>query len=174
MPEGFAPNFHWLVEDLAIGGSFPLGAADRLAREHGIGAVIDCREETSDDPAEMAACGLRFLHIPTADQAAVEQRHLDAGVGFARKAREDGLRLLVHCEQGIGRSATMALCVLVDRGMIPIEALRLAKDARPIVSPSPVQYQAWVAWMGRWTADAEIPDFESFQAIAYRHLAEQA
>ena len=53
---------------------------------------------------------------------------LDEGVAFARRARAQGRRLLVHCHHGIGRSATLALCVLVDRGLSPLDALSQAKD----------------------------------------------
>jgi len=173
MGEGFAPDLHWLTEDLAIGGSFPRGSAELLARQTGVGAVIDCRAEASDNPEELAACGVRFLHLPTEDHAALDPHHLEAGVRFARAAQADGLKLLIHCEHGIGRSATVGLCVLVDRRTAPLEALRLAKDVRALVSPSPAQYEAWVEWMRRWPIEADIPDFDAFKAVAYRHLVEQ-
>ena len=46
-----------------------------------------------------------------------------------------------------------------------------AKDLRERVSPSPAQYEAWIAWMRRRTPQARVPDFDAFKAIAYRHLA---
>lgn len=167
-------NLDWITEDLAVGGSFPSGAATRLARDHGVGAVIDVRVETSDDPEELAACGLQFLHLPTEDMLGVSQAMLDQGVDFARRVAAEGRRLLVHCEHGIGRSATVALCVLADRGLSPVEALTLAKDARDLVSPSQAQYEAWTAWLGRRRPDAPIPSYHEFGCIAYRHLAAPA
>jgi protein-tyrosine phosphatase len=95
---------------------------------------------------------------------------LDRGVGFARDADRAGRRLLIHCEHGVGRSATVALCVMVDRGFAPLEALSRAKAARVHVSPSPPQYEAWVAWLRRRAPDHEAPDFDAFRAIAYSHL----
>lgn len=163
-------NFSWVTPDLAVGGSFPLGACAALVAEHGLGAVIDVRSEACDDRAEMAAAGLRFLHLPTEDQRAVSQAMLDRGVGFARDAERAGRKLLIHCEHGVGRSATVALCVMVDRGFDPLRALRQAKAARVHVSPSPPQYEAWAAWLRRRALDSEIPDFEAFRAIAYSHL----
>jgi len=167
-------NFSWVTPELAVGGRLPDGSAQALAAEHGIGAVIDVRREACDDPAEMAAAGLRFLHLPTQDLGAVDQARLDRGVRFARDAAEAGRRLLVHCELGIGRSATVALCVMVDRGWDPMAALARAKDARALVSPSPAQYEAWIAWMRRAAPHARVPAFEDFKAIAYRHLKQQA
>jgi hypothetical protein len=167
-------NLSWVTPDLAVGGALPLGGPEALRRDQGVGAVIDVRAEACDDPAAMAAAGLRFLHLPTEDHAAVSQAMLDRGAGFARDAAMGGRRLLVHCEHGIGRSATVALCILVDRGFQPLDALARAKNARALVSPSPAQYEAWTAWLRRRVEGVEIPSFEAFKAIAYRHLAQRA
>lgn len=163
-------NLSWVTADLAVGGSFPVGEAAALAAHEGLGAVIDVRGEDCDDRRELEAAGLWFLHLPTEDHAAVDQAMLDDGVGFARRAAAAQRRLLIHCEHGIGRSATVALCVLVDRGLRPLEALARAKAARALVSPSPVQYEAWTEWLRRCVPQAEVPGFEAFKAIAYRHL----
>jgi predicted protein tyrosine phosphatase len=169
----WTPNLSWIEPDLAVGGSFPVERAASLARDHGIGAVVDLREEACDDVAALDACGLRFLHLPTPDMLGVGQPMLDEAVAFAREAREGGLRLLIHCEHGIGRSATTALCVLVDRGWAPLEALQLAKDRRALISPSRDQFEAWAAWLGR-RGGAEPPSYHAFGIIAYRHLAQPA
>lgn len=167
----WSPDFDWVAPALAVGGSFPAGVAVRLARDHGIGAVIDVRAEACDDPAELAACGLKFLHLPTQDLLGLSQPMLDAGVEFADAAEREGRKLLIHCEHGIGRSATLALCVLVHRGQTPLEALASAKDARARVSPSQTQYEAWTLWLARRAPGVAVPSFHEFGCIAYRHLA---
>lgn len=172
--ENWRANLDWITEDLAVGGSFPAGSAARLARDHTVGAVIDVRVETCDDAEELAACGLRFLHLPTEDMCGVSQPMLDEAVAFARHVAGDDLRLLVHCEHGIGRSALVGLCILVDRGWSPMEALTLAKDARELVSPSQAQYEAWVAWLRRNAPAAATPSYHEFGCVAYRHLAATA
>jgi hypothetical protein len=164
-------NFSWITPTLAVGGRFDNGEAERLACEHGIGAVVDLRAEDCDDRLVMGRCGLSFLSLPTEDAKAVSQSMLDEGVAFARRAESRGLRLLIHCEHGIGRSALLALCVLVDRGHEPMAALRLAKDAREKVSPSPEQHQGWVRWLERHGHHGA-PAFEAFAAVAYRHLVQ--
>jgi protein tyrosine phosphatase (PTP) superfamily phosphohydrolase (DUF442 family) len=163
------PEFSWLLETLAVGGSFPPGAATRLAQECGIAAVIDVRLEDRDHIEELETCGIAFLHLPTEDVCAVSQDMLDAGVAFAREAAEAGRKLLVHCQHGIGRSAVVALCVLVERGHAPMDALLLAKNAREKISPSPAQFEAWAEWVQRH-ARHPAPEFEAFCEIAYRHL----
>jgi protein-tyrosine phosphatase len=164
-------DFNWVAPGLAVGGCFPTGAALRLARHHAVGAVIDVRAEACDDPAELAACGLKFLHLPTEDMLGLSQPMLDQGVAFATRMRQEGRRLLIHCQHGIGRSATLALCVLVDQGLTPLEALSQAKSARARVSPSPAQYEAWVAWLGRRAPQAAPPSFHEFGCIAYQPAA---
>jgi protein tyrosine phosphatase (PTP) superfamily phosphohydrolase (DUF442 family) len=163
-------DLSWIAADLAVGGALAPGAAAALAREQGVGHVIDMREEACDDAAELAAAGLAFLRLPVADHHAPAQSQLDEGVAFARAARAAGSRLLIHCQHGIGRSATLALCILVDRGADPLAALAAAKDIRERVSPSPAQYEAWVAWMRRCAPQAEAPGFDAFKQVAYRHL----
>lgn len=164
-------DFHWLQPDLAVGGAFPVDQALRLATEHGIGAVVDLREEACDDAGALAACGIDFLHLPTPDQLGVTTPKLDAAVAFVRRAAVARRRTLIHCRHGIGRSAVAALCVLADRGVPPLEALTLAKDAREQVSPSASQHAAWCAWLQLRTP-FEPPSYHAFGCIAYRHLAQ--
>lgn len=166
-----ALDLSWLTADLALGGALLPGAAARLAADHGVGWVVDMRAEACDDAAELAAAGLRFLQLPTADLQAPSQAQLDEGVAFAAAAFDAGGRLLIHCQHGIGRSATLALCVLVARGWPPLAALSAAKALRERVSPSPTQYESWATWIGRRAPQASVPDFDAFKAVAYRHLA---
>jgi protein-tyrosine phosphatase len=166
-----ALNLSWITADLAVGGALACGDAARLVAEHRVGHVVDLREEACDDEAELAAAGVRFLRLPVTDNHAPTQDQLDAGVAFAEAARAAEGRLLIHCQHGIGRSATLALCVLVHRGFDPLAALTLAKDLRELVSPSPAQYEAWAAWIRRRADPAAVPDFDAFKAVAYRHLA---
>jgi hypothetical protein len=169
----WVPNLSWIQSDLAVGGSFPCERTLCLAQDHGVGAVIDLRDEARDERRALRAHGLTFLHLPTPDMTGASQPMLDQAIGFARAARHEGRRLLIHCEHGIGRSATAALCVLVDRGLAPLDALRLAKTQRAAISPSRSQYDAWVTWLGRYAA-VTAPTYHEFGVVAYSHLAKSA
>jgi protein-tyrosine phosphatase len=94
---------------------------------------------------------------------------LDRGVRFVREHAAAGKGVLIHCQHGIGRSALLALCVLVDEGWEPLEALAHAKDIRAAVSPSRSQYGGWAAWLE--SHGRPVPDYHAFGCIAYRHLA---
>jgi protein-tyrosine phosphatase len=163
------PNFHWLTPQLAVGGAFPIERAAHLAEAHEIRAVVDLRAEDCDDEAALREAGIEFLHLPTPDLEPASHDHLEAGVAFVRGHLARGDKVLIHCQHGIGRSALLALCVLVDLGFEPLHALRHAKDRREIVSPSRSQYDGWCGWLAARGVDA--PDYHSFGCIAYRHLA---
>lgn len=168
-------NFDWITPELAVGGSFPAAAIERLAREHSVGAVVDARAEAVDDEALMRRHGISFLHLPTDDNFAIAHRDLIAGVGWVSRQLDAGRRVLIHCEHGIGRSALLALCVLVARGEEPLAALERAKTARAKLSPSPHQFEGWSRWLDehRTATGAAwlLPSFDAFGRIAYRHLA---
>jgi protein-tyrosine phosphatase len=171
-------NLSWITDHLAVGGSFPSSVAETLARELSVKAVVDLRLEACDDLALLRRHGIAFLHLPTEDHCAVAPPMLHEGVDFAGRHLERGERVLIHCEHGIGRSAILALCVLVARGLEPLEALALAKQRRSLVSPSPAQYEAWAAWLETYKeesgADWSVPSFDAFAAIAYSHLRSRA
>ncbi len=169
--ETWQPNLSWITDLLAVGGSFSSERAEVLARDHRVQAVIDLRGEAVPDAYVMRRHGIALLHLPTEDMCAVEAPDLEHGIRFANGFLDVGQRVLIHCEHGIGRSATLALCVLVHRGLPPMEALALMKKQRPRVAPSPVQFECWCAWLEdhRFAreVDWKVPSFGEFKRLAY-------
>jgi protein-tyrosine phosphatase len=158
-------NFDWIGSHLAVGGKLCTGGEPVLAREHGVRAVVDLRDETCDDRRALAASGIAFLHLPTPDLMPVSQAMLDDGVGWTLGAVGRGDRVLIHCEHGIGRSAMLAACVLVAGGAEPIEAVRSLKQARAVVSPSPRQLEGLLGWLEHH--GHPVPRFDELTAIVY-------
>lgn len=169
-------DLHFVAPGLAVGARFPMDEAARLVREHGILRVVDVRVEDCDDEQVLRTSGIRLLHLPTQDTQAVSQERLRDGVAFASEGLEGGEGVLIHCQYGIGRSALLALCVLVARGDAPLGALARLKAARPVVSPSPEQLESFIAfsaWVRREARAAwPLPTLEELAAVAWRHLAE--
>ena len=163
-------DFQWITPTLSLGGRLPPGGEARLVAEYGIAAVVDLREEASDDAEALERAGVAFLHLPTPDHHCPAVAELERGVAFVRERQAQGARVLIHCEHGIGRSAVLALCVLVDAGAAPLDALRLAKDARERVSPSQAQYEGWAAWLS--ARGVPVPSLHDFGCLAYRHLTQ--
>lgn len=169
-------DLHFVAPGLAVGARFPAEAAPLLAREHGISRVVDVRVEERDDERVLRTHGIRLLHLPTEDTCAISLEKLRHGVRFVSEGLDAGERVLVHCQYGIGRSALLALCVLVDRGAEPLEAMERAKSARRVVSPSPEQLRAFVAFAAEVKAGRgaawEVPAVRDVGRIAWRHLLE--
>lgn len=169
-------DLHFVAEGLAVGAHVPRAAVPRLATDHGITRVVDVRVEDCDDEAVLRTHGIRLLHLPTPDTAAVSQDRIRDGVAFVSEGLDAGERVLVHCQYGIGRSALLALCVLVARGEAPLEALERLKRARPVISPSPAQLEAFSAFAAAHRAAGgaawDVPDLRQLAAIAWRHLAD--
>ncbi len=169
-------DLDWVTPQLAMGGRFPIHAAEHLARKLGVRHVVDLRVEDCDDEEVLREHGIELLHLPTQDQCGVSVPMLDEGVAWVNEKLERGLKVYIHCEHGIGRSALLALCVLVARGDEPLQALVRAKGARRKVSPSPEQLHAFRVWLSirraRTGEDIAIPSLDDLTWIAYSHLRE--
>ncbi|RKI50129.1 protein phosphatase [Corallococcus sp. AB049A] len=167
-------NLDWVTPLLAVGGSYPMDAAAHLAQKLGVRHVVDVRVECQDDEHVLREHGITFLHLPTVDMRAIQLRMIHDGVAWVRERLAKEQKVLIHCEHGIGRSALLALCVLVDQGLEPLEALDLAKTRRPRVSPSPEQLKAFIAYTqdvrDRQSVAWPVPTLEALGTIAYRHL----
>ena len=163
-------NLSWITNEIAVSGCFASDGLTQLAERHGISAVVDLREEACDDERALRDAGIAFLHLPTPDLHPSQSSMLDRGVLFVGNQIERGGRVLIHCVHGIGRSPLLALCVMVDQGMRPLDALRQAKDRREEVSPSEDQYRGWAEWLERH--GHSVPSYHEFGCIAYRHLAQ--
>jgi hypothetical protein len=164
-------GFDWLTDQLAVGGCVASDVAARLACDHGITAVVDLRAEDCDDEGLLRAGGIWLLHLPTPDLEPASLDHLEIGVEFVRDRLAAGEKVLIHCQHGIGRSALLALCVMVDQGWAPLDALSHAKDRRAAISPSRAQFDGWHSWLQ--SRGLEAPDYHSFGCIAYRKTLAQ-
>ncbi len=167
-------DLHWIRDDLAVGARYPMEMASQLATEHRVRSVVDVRLESCDDSEVLKRHGMELLHLPTLDTTGVPIEQLDTGVAWVRERLARRHRVFIHCEHGIGRSALVGLCVLVDAGHGPLDALRLMKIRRPVVSLSEAQQSRYVEWCQRWASENrarwEMPSVEDVRDIAWSKL----
>jgi Dual specificity phosphatase, catalytic domain len=167
-------DLDWVTPLLAVGGRFPIEAAGHLAQRLGIRYIVDLRGEACDDEPLLRAQGIGLLRLPTVGLRAISLPMMEEGVAWVTKHLERGYKVYIHCEHGVGRSATLALAVMVAQGYPPLEALALAKKARWQLSPSPEQLSVLRAWAEGWRARHgaawTVPTFDELAAIAHGHL----
>ncbi len=167
-------NLDWVLPSLAVGGRYPIEAAEHLAQRLGIRYLVDVRVEECDDEHLLREHGITLLHLPTEDMRAIRRDMIEDGVAWVTKHLSRGHKVYIHCEHGVGRSALLALCCMVALGKAPLEALALAKRNRWQVSPSPEQLQAFMAWCEGWRErhglEWSVPDLRALADIAYSHL----
>lgn len=133
-------NMDWVTEHLSVGGRVHPSDIAALARS-GVTHVIDTRSEHSDDAAAMSREGIELLYLPTRDTFPLTVEQLTEGARWAAERIQQGGRVLIHCEHGVGRSVLLTCAVLVYSGMSAHEALQLVQEKRWQAAPNHRQVQ---------------------------------
>lgn len=99
-----------------------------------------------DEQAFCEANGIHFLSFPIKDRD-VPPLNNDTS-DFIEKLAEllsQGKTVVIHCRQGIGRSALMAASILVAMGINVDSAFNLIADARECSVPDTQEQHDWVS-----------------------------
>jgi protein tyrosine phosphatase (PTP) superfamily phosphohydrolase (DUF442 family) len=128
-------NMSWVTGQLAVGGRVRPEDIHSLARA-GLTHVVDTRSEHCDDAQAMAREHIELLHLPTPDTYPLTVEQLQQGATWVYERIEQGGRVLIHCEHGVGRSVLLTCAVLVYGGMHAQDALRLVQEKRWQASPN--------------------------------------
>jgi ADP-ribosylglycohydrolase len=129
------PNCYWVLPGQLLAGEYPGGPAREVTRSRlkrllaaGIECFFDLTEtgEVAPHPAyesELPA-GVEYRHAPLTDHAVPEERAQMAAILEAlSRMLSSGRPVYLHCRAGVGRTAMVAGCLLVERGMSGKEAL---------------------------------------------------
>uniref|UniRef100_A0A8D1VIF5 Dual specificity protein phosphatase n=1 Tax=Sus scrofa TaxID=9823 RepID=A0A8D1VIF5_PIG len=81
---------------------------------------------------------LRYKSIPVEDNQMVEiSAWFQEAIGFIDSVKNSGGRVLVHCQAGISRSATICLAYLIQNRRVRLdEAFDFVKQRRGVISPN--------------------------------------
>jgi protein-tyrosine phosphatase len=156
MPE---PRLYWIHQ--FADGNLATMAAPRLDdqfestilnwKDEGVDVVVSMLEN-SEIPnlldVERALCeefGMEFFSVPVRDKTVPDSVELFADV--ARELAEriaGGQAVAIHCRAGIGRSTTMAACVLILLGVAGEDALDMIAVARGLEVPETEAQRQWI------------------------------
>jgi protein tyrosine phosphatase (PTP) superfamily phosphohydrolase (DUF442 family) len=109
-----------------------------LLESWGITAVVNLRNTFDDKQAGIAPA--HYLHLPTRDGHCPTQAQLRAGVKFIKEEIEQGGAVYIHCEAGVGRSATLMAAYLIDEEKLTsTQAWKKIRSVRPFIRPTSMQ-----------------------------------
>lgn len=133
-------NMDWVTEHLAVGGRVHPNDIVALARA-GVTHVVDTRSEYCDDTEALAREHIQLLYLPAKDTYPLTVEQLMDGARWCAEHIQQGGRVLIHCEHGVGRSVLLTCSVLVYDGMDASEALQLVQQKRWQAAPNSRQIQ---------------------------------
>ncbi len=159
-------NAYWVYPGLLLAGEHPLAQGaqavrERLARlrDAGIRTIIDLTApgeiDGYDDSLPLA---VEYHRKPIPDHGVPARReHMQEILQCLLESLDAGKPCYVHCRAGIGRSATVVGCLLIERGLTGEQALaeleRLwEQSARAADWPSIPETQAQQEYVRTWTA----------------------
>jgi len=131
-------------------------------READIDRVVSLLERDEEaqldlagEAAAAAANGVEFTSFPLPDRG-IPASHESAAelVSGVVGALERGRTVVVHCRQGIGRSALITGAVLVAEGEDVHTALRTIRQSRGLEVPETDEQRQWLRdFASRWTRE---------------------
>ena len=128
-------NMSWITTHLAVGGRIHPEDIKALAAS-GVTHVVDTRSEHCDDAQALAKEHIELLYLPTADTRPFTIEQMLEGSQWVSERMEQGGRVLIHCEHGVGRSVLLTSAVLVYNGMHALDALQLVQQKRWQAAPN--------------------------------------
>ncbi len=143
-------NFDQITEDLFVGGRFYPGDWHILAA---LNITVDLNLQAEEQDNFMGTSPEVYLWLPAPDWFGPSASTIATGARFIRAMIEDGRKIYVHCNAGIGRAPVVAAAYLITTGMSVHAALELLRTQRPKINPNNQQLQQLRLFAAGWQSD---------------------
>ena len=129
----------WITEHIAVGYA-PRSRADlETIRTQGISAIVNLCAECYDLNELEKKADLDVFYFPLPDEGAPEIEHLEETLVWIEARIAEGMKVLIHCRYGIGRTGTVVIASLFKKGLSLRQALNKIKHTPSI----PMSRQQW-------------------------------
>lgn len=126
-------DFSWITQQIAVSGAFTDDDIPHL-NENKIDAVIDIRSEYYDNKNLLHNHGIDYLNIPVDDRYSPSITQLEQIFTFIEPLLNSRKKILVHCQNGCGRSTLTVAAILAKKGVQISDAINLLKEKHPRTS----------------------------------------
>ncbi|MFQ5687628.1 MAG: dual specificity protein phosphatase family protein [Candidatus Scalindua sp.] len=126
-------NFSWLIKGEIAGMAKPHSTMKDfgiLKNKEDIEAIVSLTE-IPFNKGLIEKFGFEVKHIPVKDFSAPKLEQIEEFLGFAERIRTAGMKLVVYCDGGMGRTGTMLACYLIDKGINAAKAIEIVRKKRP-------------------------------------------
>jgi hypothetical protein len=101
--------------------------------------------ELSHEESASRANGVQFLSFPIADRGVPNSKAAVAELTTQLASQiAAGKKIVIHCRQGIGRAALIAICLLIHFGLDPATAIQRVSEARGCPVPETAEQKSWI------------------------------
>lgn len=136
----------WILPERVLLRSYPRSDRDfEYLQGQGIVLVVNLDTQPIDSEY-LERYGLTQLHLPVADFTVPSPEQIEEGIRATTESMIRGEPVMMHCGAGLGRSGTLAACLLVEIGCSAEEAIDTVRDRRPGAIETADQEQAVRDW----------------------------
>ena len=162
-------NTYWVLPGRLLAGEHPCGATAELTRARLarlLAGGIDCFIDLTQPKEQLAAyrdalpAGVAYFSLPVTDHGVpAERAQMAAILDCVREALDSGRRVYLHCRAGIGRTATVAGCLLAgefggEKALTQLNQL-WRQSARSAQWPTVPETLEQIEYVRGWTRAAE-------------------
>ncbi len=98
-----------------------------------------------NEEREAQTQGMEFISLPITDRGVPDaEAELTSTLERLEGILSAGRNVVIHCRQGVGRTGLLAACMLISRGLLPEDAIRILSAARGAPIPETPEQRRWI------------------------------